>query len=247
MSVSGDTAVVGAQYDDDGGSNSGSAYVFDLDLPGGPPALSIIDDDAAVVEGDSGTTDAIFTVTLSAGSTDAVTVDYATADGSATAGEDYQATSGQLTFQPGQTQHTIAVPVFGDVNIEGDETFSVNLSNATGGATIADGQGEATILTDDHTLIPQAGDANGDGLFNSSDLVQVFQRGEYEDDIEDNSVWEDGDWDGDGDFTSSDLVMAFQTGLYEVQPQANASDIAAAVDWLFAHDQRAGRQRAYVA
>ena len=84
-------------------------------------------------------------------------------------------------------------------------------------------------------------------MFNSSDLVQVFQRGEYEDDIEDNSTWMDGDWNDDRDFDSSDLVMAFQTGLYEVKPQANASEIAAAVDWLFAQDQRATRQRAYVA
>ena len=49
------------------------------------------------------------------------------------------------------------------------------------------------------------------------------------------------------DFDSSDMVMAFQTGLYEVKSQANASEIAAAVDWLFAQDQRNARQRAYVA
>ena len=68
------------------------------------------------------------------------------------------------------------------------------------------------------------GDANRDGLFDSSDLVQVFQRGEYEDGIEDNSDWEDGDWNGDKDFDSSDLVMAFQTGLYE-QPLAAPATI----------------------
>jgi hypothetical protein len=93
----------------------------------------------------------------------------------------------------------------------------------------------------------QIGDANSDGLFNSSDLVQVILKGEYEDGIEDNSTWEDGDWNGDGDFDSSDLVMAFQTGLYEVQPQANGSEIAAAVEWLFAEDEHDTRQRAYVA
>ena len=78
------------------------------------------------------------------------------------------------------------------------------------------------------------GDANGDGLFNSADMVQVFQAGEYEDNIPDNSTFTEGDWNGDGDFTSSDMVMAFQTGLYEVATTIHLSDIAAAVDALFA-------------
>ena len=59
-----------------------------------------------------------------------------------------------------------------------------------------------------------AGDANGDGVFDSSDLIQVFQRGEYEDNIAENSVWEDGDWTGDLEFDSSDLIAAFQHGQY---------------------------------
>ena len=58
------------------------------------------------------------------------------------------------------------------------------------------------------------GDANLDGLFNSSDLVAVFQVGQYEDAIAGNSLWEGGDWNGDGDFTSSDMVLAFQSGVY---------------------------------
>ena len=59
------------------------------------------------------------------------------------------------------------------------------------------------------------GDANLDGVFNSTDLVLIFQQGEYEDGIEDNSSWADGDWDCDGDFTTSDLVAAFQAGKYQ--------------------------------
>lgn len=58
------------------------------------------------------------------------------------------------------------------------------------------------------------GDSNLDGLFNSSDLVAVFQSGEYEDDIVGNSTWAEGDWDGDGDFTTSDLVFVFQKNSY---------------------------------
>ena len=58
------------------------------------------------------------------------------------------------------------------------------------------------------------GDANGDGKFDSSDLVAVFQAGEFEDNVNGNSDASEGDWDGNGDFDSSDLVTAFQTGAY---------------------------------
>ncbi len=59
------------------------------------------------------------------------------------------------------------------------------------------------------------GDANLDGQFDSQDLTLVFQAGEYEDLIADNSGWADGDWNADAEFTSSDLVLAFQDGGYE--------------------------------
>ncbi len=60
------------------------------------------------------------------------------------------------------------------------------------------------------------GDATLDGLFNSSDFVQVMQVGEYEDDVTGNSSWAEGDWDGDGDFTTQDIILAFQDGGYSV-------------------------------
>ncbi|MCA9217162.1 MAG: hypothetical protein KDB27_29035, partial [Planctomycetales bacterium] len=58
------------------------------------------------------------------------------------------------------------------------------------------------------------GDANFDGMFNSRDLVLIFQANEYEDDVSGNSTWSEGDWNGDGDFTTADLVAAFQAGSY---------------------------------
>ena len=64
------------------------------------------------------------------------------------------------------------------------------------------------------------GDANLDGEFASSDLVNIFLAGEYEDDIEGNSTWAEGDWNSDADFTSSDLVLAFVEGGYEQGPRA---------------------------
>jgi hypothetical protein len=58
------------------------------------------------------------------------------------------------------------------------------------------------------------GDVNDDGVFNSTDLVLIFQANKYEDGIDRNATFEDGDWNQDGDFDSSDLVFAFQTGNY---------------------------------
>src|SRR5205823_13043755 len=73
---------------------------------------------------------------------------YATADGTAMAGSDYQATSGTLTFMPGETQKTVTVSVIGDTANEPDETFFVRLSSPSN-ASIADGEGVGTILNDD--------------------------------------------------------------------------------------------------
>jgi hypothetical protein len=104
--------------------------------------------DVTVTEGNTGTRTATFTVTLSAPSTQPVTVAYATGNGTATAGSDYQAASGTLTFAPGETTKTITVLVNGDRVAESNETFVVNLSGATN-ATIADGQGVGIIFDDE--------------------------------------------------------------------------------------------------
>jgi len=111
------------------------------------PTLSIAD--VALSEGNSGTTNAVFTVTLSAASTSAVTVNYATADGTATtASGDYVAGSGTLTFPAGTTTQTISVPINGDTTYENNETFTVALS-APSGATLAKGSATGTINNDD--------------------------------------------------------------------------------------------------
>jgi probable HAF family extracellular repeat protein len=110
------------------------------------PLVSI--GDLTVAEGNTGTRAATFTVTLSAASSQPVTVAYATANGTATAGRDYQATSGTLTIPAGQTTGTITVPVNGDRLPEANETFSINLINPTS-ATIADGQAVGTIMDDE--------------------------------------------------------------------------------------------------
>lgn len=96
--------------------------------------------------GTSGTS--TFQVTLSNPSYQTITVAYATANGTATAGVDYVATSGTVTFVPGDTAETIAVEVTGDNVDETAETYVVNLSNPTN-ATIATAQGAGTIQDDD--------------------------------------------------------------------------------------------------
>jgi hypothetical protein len=84
-------------------------------------------------------------VTLSEASATPVTVDFSTAAGTATPGSDYAAVSGRLTFAPGQTSKRILVTAADDGVSEPSETFTLNLSNATGGI-IADGQGVVTVL-----------------------------------------------------------------------------------------------------
>jgi hypothetical protein len=147
------TALIGADFDVNGARDVAvvdsfgavSALINDTP-PSTPPSVTI--NNVSVTEGNSGMTGAVFTVSLSAASTSPVTGHYATSDGTATAGSDYQAASGTLTFAPGETSKTISVPVIGDRLAEPNETFFVNLSGATN-ATIATGQGVGTILDDE--------------------------------------------------------------------------------------------------
>jgi uncharacterized repeat protein (TIGR01451 family) len=111
------------------------------------PQISI--SDAQVIEGNAGTTPLTFNVTLSAASASTVTVGWGTADQTATAGSDYAATGGTVTFTPGQTSKPVTVTVQGDVTPEADETMLVNL-NTPVNATILDGQGVGTIRNDDN-------------------------------------------------------------------------------------------------
>ena len=106
----------------------------------GPVAVSVAD--ARAEEGTDATLD--FAVTLSRAASGTVAVAYATADGSATAGSDYTAHKGQLSFAPGETAKTVRVPVLDDAHDEGAETLSLRLSAASG-ALIADGVATGTI------------------------------------------------------------------------------------------------------
>ena len=106
--------------------------------------------DVTVTEGDTGTRPVDFTVSLSAASAQTVTVNYATADGTATAGLDYQTASGTVSFAPGETSKPITITIIGDTLDEANETFFVNLSNPVNGV-IVDNQGQGTINDNDPT------------------------------------------------------------------------------------------------
>ncbi len=121
--------------------------------------------DVNVVEGNSGTTNAVFTVTLSPASASTVTVSAVTSNLTATAGSDYTATGPTtLTFLPGDTSETFSVPVIGDTSIESHETFQVTLSNPVN-AGITDSTGIGTITNDDlpaRTFVSSTGSDAGD-------------------------------------------------------------------------------------
>ncbi|WP_013320741.1 PQQ-dependent sugar dehydrogenase [Gloeothece verrucosa] len=100
--------------------------------------------DSSVTEGSTNNLSASFTVSLTGAANSTVTVDYATADGPAKAGLDYTATSGTLTFLPGETSKTINVNILNDNTNENTEYFTVNLSNPLNGLLIQP-VGTATI------------------------------------------------------------------------------------------------------
>jgi Ca2+-binding RTX toxin-like protein len=104
------------------GSNTTGAVLPTLALSG-----------TRVKEGQSGVTSASLTVSLSQASSQPVSVNYSTVNGTALAGSDYQASSGTLSFAPGQTSQTISIPVIGDTTVEPDENFQVQLSNPQNG------------------------------------------------------------------------------------------------------------------
>lgn len=134
------------------------------------PAISI--DDVAVAEGNAGTVNAVFMASLSSPSGNTVTVNFATANGTATAGSDYTAASGPVSFAPGITTQPITVTVSGDTTAEANETFQVNLTGPSN-ATIADAQGVGTINNDDLPggVVPEAELSHGFRLV--ADLAAV--------------------------------------------------------------------------
>ncbi|MBM4070068.1 MAG: hypothetical protein FJ271_14115 [Planctomycetes bacterium] len=166
------------------------------------PTISI--GNASVTEGNSGTTLATFTVSLSKAASGTVSVAYTTADGTASAGSDYVAASGTLTFAAGETQKTVAIQVKGDTLQESNETFFVNLSAAVG-ATIAVAAGQGTIINDD---------APTTSTFNYGEALQkalFFYEANRSGDLPDDYIV---DWRGDSAMSDGSDVGVDLTGGY---------------------------------
>jgi hypothetical protein len=125
-------------------------------IPDDDPAPNVSVDDLVVKEGNAGTVAVTFAVKLSKASAKPISVDYATADGSAKAPADYRSVSGKLAFAPGAVQKTVVVRVVGDRLVEPDETFSLVLSNPMD-TFLLHGAGQATIRNDDATPKPVPG------------------------------------------------------------------------------------------
>ena len=126
--------------------------------------------------------------------------------------------------------HGADVPLPGDFDADGDldaddiDALSAALEDQSS-VDLFDVNGDGSVDQADHTFWVKElkntyfGDSDLDAEFDSGDLVAVFQAGEYEDAIGDNSGWAEGDWNGDGDFTSGDVVLAFQDGGFEQGPR----------------------------
>ena len=134
-------------------------------------ARCLVIDDAAVAEGSAA--NAAFRVYLSEPTSSSVSVQYATADGTAVTPSDYGSQSGTLTFTPNRTEHTVVVPIVTDAAAEGPETFSVVLSNPVN-ATIRDGEATATITDPPapvHAAMYRAYNRNADYHFFTTDAA----------------------------------------------------------------------------
>lgn len=155
---------------DSDGCTGSQAYTVVINTP---PSFSI--DDVTHQEGDSGTTNFVFTVTKTGSTTVATSVNYTTVNGSATTGDnDYTSTSGTVSFGPSVTTQQITVMVNGDATVEPDEAFTVHLDTPVN-ASIADPDGTGTITNDDAA-------AETDVSVSSGNLVITDANGSNTDD-----------------------------------------------------------------
>ena len=189
------------------------------------PQPSITVDDASHPEGQAGTTDFAFTVSLSNPSSGPVSVDYSLAAGTATEGSDYDGAAGTVTFDPGETTAEIVVPVHGDTTFEPDEDLTVTLSNATGGS-IDTSDAVGTILNDDSPPTIDIGDVSqpegNSGLADRLFTVSLSNQSAE-------SVSVDYRTD-DGTATAAGLDYTPVTGTVTIDPGQSSATIAVPVN-----------------
>jgi uncharacterized repeat protein (TIGR01451 family) len=194
--------------------NQGTGTIVDDD---NPPTIAV--DDVTVTEGNSGTTPATFTVSLSQQSGKTVTVAYATSDSTATQPSDYASASGTVTFNPGDTSKQVTVNVNGDTTVEPDEAFHLDLSSPTN-ATTSDALGVGTITNDDVVTPPASptlaiGDATvnpeGDSATKNADFTVTLSSAAITT-ITVNYATSDGTASAPGDYTAGSGTLTFSPG-----------------------------------
>ena len=173
-------------------------------------------EDASILEGNDGTRYAEVVITLSKANSKAVTVDYRTADGTASAGADYGAdygaASGRVTFPKRQTRQTILIPVYGDRTGEPDESFLVELFNPTKGIKIANNTGVVMIWDDEPRIsIGYAYDYEGDTGTKPFTFTVSLAR-EYDEEVTVNFDTQDYSAFADTDYFAASGTVTFAPG-----------------------------------
>ncbi len=197
------------EYTYDAAGNRLTRVVRDLLSPG--PVVSI--DDVEVTEGNSGTTDMVFTVSLSESSSEVVTVDYLSTDETAEAGSDYIAAAGTVSFDVGTTTQTITVQVQGDVGKEEDETFLLRLVGCTY-ATIGDAEGLGSISEDDWPSVAFVQGASSDAESVTPATIEVALSMSWGEEVTVDYAVSDGTATGGGtDYSLAGGTLTFPAGV----------------------------------
>ena len=194
------------------GTNLASTELYDPARTKPPPAVSIAN--AAMPEGNTGLTNITFNLTLSAPMGLPVSVDFATADGSAWSGLDFVATNGTVMFAPGVTNQTLTVAVIGNLNYELDKSFQVNLSNPTN-APIDIGQSTGTILNDDSkptVFVPAVSVPEGNAYTNAATFTFTLTAASVES-ISVDFFTTDGTALAGADYTGTNGTITFDPGV----------------------------------
>lgn len=208
------------------------------------PQLSI--GNAAITEGNGGTANLDFAVTLSSAASSNVTVNFATADGTATAGSDYAGNSGTLTISAGSTAANVTVVINGDSDPEANETFAVTLSNVSAAAALGTASALATITNDDLGPAPLGSALNDTGVTTCSNGVSnalacnsavlgtdVFPRQDAE---HGRDVIGNADADGEAGFSfikldANGVPLADQSVAFSVTPWDCVQDNVTGLTW----------------
>lgn len=181
------------------------------------PGVFSIDPATLSVDEDAG--NATFTINRTGGVDGEVTIAFATSDGSATAGSDYTATNGTLTFADGQSSMTVTVPITDDGEVENDETFNLTISSPTGGATVgAANSAVATIVDNDvvvvnpgeFTLSPPTLSVNESGMTAS---FTVTRSGGTDGEVTVDFATANGTATAGSDFTANNGTLTFGDGV----------------------------------